>query len=69
MIKNKQERILECLKKRGELSQTKIANFTSIHYYSVKICLLNLEKEGKIISRKSKFGTFTYWRIKNEKQN
>ena len=60
----KEKIILECLKIKKELSTTKIRDKTTIPYDLLKILLAKLEKEKKVKSRKSKFGTFTYWRIK-----
>lgn len=64
MMDNKEKRIITVLEKEGELSTTKLRDLTKIHYDVLKIFLKTLEKQKKIKSRKSKFGTFTYWSLK-----
>ena len=59
----KEKRVLDFLK-NGEFSQSKISVETGIQYDVLKIILKKLEEENKIQSRKSKFGTYIYWRLK-----
>jgi len=56
-------KIIELLKKNGEMSQTEISSNLTKNYYKIREMLEELEAEGKITH--SKLGVYTFWRIKN----
>lgn len=64
MVTEKQEMILEILKKEGKTATTKIAFLISCNFYAAQEILESLESEGKIIKEEN--GNATYWKILEE---
>ena len=61
-LNKKQKKILELLTRRGEIVTTEMAFLIVANLYQTKFYLEELEKAGKIISRKK--GKYRYWRLK-----
>ena len=63
-MKDKKKKILELLKREGELSTSRIAYTISSNQYRAEEFLEELNKEKKIEKRQGKSGV--YWKIKIE---
>lgn len=65
-MKDKKEKILELLKKEGELSTSRISYAISSNQYRTEELLVELKKEGKVEKRQGKSGV--YWKLLENKK-